>query len=88
MPGRRPPERAEVTSSGIPAWLLVAYLVEPGGAEEDDDTVHGEGWTAQLVSGKRMIGRMAIGRVTVTIDGGAAKETRAVLRKKAQRGGG
>jgi hypothetical protein len=79
---------AEITFSGIPAWLLIAYLVEMGGTEKDVGTVHGEGWTARLASDKRKVGSIAIGRVTVTIEGVAGDETMAVLRKKAQRGGG
>jgi hypothetical protein len=84
----RPPVRAEITFGGIPAWLLTAYLVEMGGAEDGNETVRGERWTAKLASDKRRVGSIALGRVTVTIDGPAAEETMAVLRKKAQRGGG
>jgi hypothetical protein len=79
---------AQVTFSGIPAWLLVTYLVELGGAQDEEGTVRGDGWTARLVSRTAQLGGLVIGRVTVTIEGRAAEETMAGLRKKAQRGGG
>jgi len=82
------PAGAEITFSGVPAWLLIAYLVEMGGTEDGHEAVRGDRWTAKLASGRRKIGSIAIGRVTVTIEGAAAEETMAVLRKKAQRGGG
>lgn len=88
MPGRRPPERAEITFSGVPAWLLTAYLVELGGSEGDDGTVHGEGWAARLTAEKAAVGSIALGRVTVSIEGAGAEATMTALRKKAQRGGG
>ncbi len=67
---------------------MIAYLVEMGGTEDGNEVVRGAGWAAKLASGRRKIGSIAIGRVTVTIEGAAAEETMAVLRKKAQRGGG
>jgi hypothetical protein len=79
---------AEVTFSGVPAWLLADYLVELGGTQDEPGTVRGAGWTARLVSSERKVGRLSLGRVTVTIEGGGAEETMAALRKKAQRGGG
>jgi len=88
LEGRRPPAGAEITFSGVPAWLLIAYLVEMGGGEDGNEVVRGDRWTARLTSGRRKVGSIAIGRVTVTIEGAAAEETMAVLRKKAQRGGG
>ena len=77
-----------VTFSGVPAWLLTAYLVELGGAEGDDGTVHGEGWAARLTAEKAAVGSIALGRVSVTIEGVRSDEIMAILRKKAQRGGG
>lgn len=78
----------EVTFGGVPAWLLVAYLEELGGERHGEDTVRGEGWTATLVRSKGGRGGITVGQVTVTIEGQAAEETMAALRKKAQRGGG
>ncbi len=79
---------AEATFSGVPAWLLAAYLIELGGAQKEDGGVRGEGWTARLVPDKTRVGGFQVGRVTVSIEGPAAGETLAALRRKAQRGGG
>jgi hypothetical protein len=78
----------QVTFSGVPGWLLVAYLVEMGGTDRDDGSVRGEGWTARLAAYKAKVGSIALGRVNVTIKGVRSDEAMAVLRKKAQRGGG
>jgi hypothetical protein len=78
----------EITFTGVPAWLLAIYLVEMGGEKDESGTVRGEGWTAKLEASKSRIGSFALGRVTVTIEGGRAAETMAALRKKAMRGGG
>ncbi len=77
-----------VTFSGVPAWLLTAYLVELGGAEEDDGTIHGEGWSARLVAQKAAVGSIVLGQVQVMIEGVRSDEVMSVLRRKAQRGGG
>jgi hypothetical protein len=79
---------AEVTFSGMPAWLLVAYLEELGGTREGEDEVADERWSARLVRSKGGRGSIKIGRVTVTIEGEEAEGTMEALRKKAQRGGG
>lgn len=80
--------RVEVTFSGIPVWLLAAYLVEMGGTQDEEGLVRGDGWTARLVFRRDSVGSLSIGRVTVGIQGRAAEEVLATLRKKAQRGGG
>ncbi len=78
----------EATFGGVPAWLLAIYLVELGGAQDGEEVVRGDGWEARLAPHPRTPGTFAIGRVTVTIEGAAAEETLAALRKKAMRGGG
>ena len=49
----RPSVRAEVTLSGVPAWLLAAYLEELGGIQDEAGGVRGEGWTAALAPRRR-----------------------------------
>ncbi len=78
----------QVTFGGVPAWLLTAYLVELGGAEDGAGRLRGEGWTATLAEVAPEPGALRVGRVTVTIEGPAAAETMAALRRKAMRGGG
>ncbi|HSP54241.1 MAG TPA: DUF1952 domain-containing protein [Dehalococcoidia bacterium] len=73
---------------GVPAWLLLEYLVELGGHRDDDGTVGGEGWRARLDARPKPAGGLSIGRVTVTIDGPESAQVMARLREKAQRGGG
>ena len=80
----------QATFGGVPAWLLIAYLEELGGIEDEDEDgdVTGPGWVAGLASRSDSVGGFRIGRVTVTIEGPAAEEAMAALRLKAQRGGG
>ncbi len=78
----------EATFSGVPGWLLAAYLVEQGGIQEGEATVRGDGWLATLATAKTRVGAVAIGRVIVRISGPRADQALAALRKKAQRGGG
>lgn len=81
-------EPIAITFGGVPAWLLRTYLVELGGTAGGDRTVTGPGWTARLDARSHGAGHIRIGRVTVSIEGPAAAETMAALRRKAQRGGG
>lgn len=80
--------REEALFTGVPAWLLVDYLVQLGGANGRDGSITGEGWTAQVTAIPRAQGSLALGQVTVTIAGPRAAEAMADLRVKARRGGG
>ena len=75
----------QVVFGGMPAWLLEAYLVELGG-RSDGGGVAGDGWRATLASARDP--GIAIGRVTVTVEGEHAQRVVEDLRRKAQRGGG
>jgi hypothetical protein len=72
----------------MPGWLLADYLVDLGGDRVGDDRVVGDGWSATLERHERPAGSLTIGRVTVTIEGPEADGIMALLRAKAQRGGG
>ncbi len=77
----------QVVFGGMPAWLLEAYLVELGGRSEGEGgAVAGDGWRATLASARGT--GIAIGRVTVTVEGEHAQRVVEALRRKAQRGGG
>ncbi|MDE3094395.1 MAG: DUF1952 domain-containing protein [Chloroflexota bacterium] len=78
----------QVVFGGMPAWLLEAYLVELGGRSDGKGgAVAGDGWRATLASAGGGSG-IAIGRVTVTVEGEHAQRVVEGLRRKAQRGGG
>jgi len=81
-------ERQERVFGGVPAWLLVEYLVELGGQKSDERSIEGPGWTATATAAPRPAGGMGIGRVTVTIEGREAERVMEELRRKALRGGG
>lgn len=76
----------EAIFGGIPAWLLADYLVELGGVRDGDGLVHGDGWRATLMAASA--DRLAIARITVSIDGPRAAAVLEQLRVKARRGGG
>ncbi len=67
----------ERTVTGVPLWLLRAYLVDAGGAARDDHAVTGDGWHATLEqSDDHVIGSLRVGRVCVVVRGDDAAVTR------------
>lgn len=81
-------ERQERVFGGVPAWLLVEYLVELGGEETDSTSVRGPGWSATVAALPGPAAAFSIGRVAVTIAGPEAERVMQELRQKALRGGG
>jgi hypothetical protein len=81
----------EETITGIPLWLLRAYLEELGGHAEVDGRVTGAGWAAYLAPAPPCaVGSLRVGRVRLALRGNpeTLRALRVALDKKLLRGGG
>jgi hypothetical protein len=77
--------------TGIPLWLLAAYLIDLGGVEHGPGEIEGPGWRARLTPAEDFRrGSLVVGQVNLALDGDADALARlnTALEKKLLRGGG
>jgi hypothetical protein len=60
----------ETQVHGVPLWLLRDYLQDQGGVVQTDETLHGDGWQAELRKLPPVqIGSLRVGRVELKLHG-------------------
>ncbi len=77
--------------TGIPLWLLRAYLEELGGRSSAEGLLRGDGWQARLTQVEdHQIGSLRVGQVRLELDGEpeALDRVRRALEPKLVRAGG
>jgi hypothetical protein len=77
--------------TGIPLWLLAAYLIDLGGVACSAEEIDGPGWRARLTPAEDFQrGSLVVGQVNLALDGDADALARlkTALEKKLLRGGG
>jgi len=77
--------------TGIPLWLLRAYLEELGGRSSAEGRLQGDGWHARLTQVEDyQIGSLRVGQVRLELDGEAeaVERVRQALEPKLMRAGG
>lgn len=93
--GSSPESHERLRYNGIPAWVLMRYLVELGGrpieSSEPDLIVQGESWSARIRElPDRVVGSIRLASVEVTLRGDAATVATLAeaLAVRTRRGGG
>ncbi len=82
------------TLNGIGPWLVIIYLTEFGGVEEEPGVIVGDGWQAHVWAGAPFrVGALTLGVTEVAISGTdagrpAVLSTAAAFEKKVLRAGG
>lgn len=75
----------------VPDWLMVEYLTDLGGVEEEKHVIRGEGWSATITKAEpKHIGSLVVGGATVEFSGDS-ETLEALFEKlhwKTLRGGG
>ena len=77
--------------TGVPLWLLRAYLEELGGRPDADGLLRGDGWQARLAQVEDyQIGSLRVGQVRLELDGQAeaVDRVRRALEPRLMRAGG
>jgi len=77
--------------TGVPLWLLRAYLEELGGQPGADGLLRGDGWQARLTQVEDyQIGSLRVGQVRLDLDGEAEAvgRVRRALEPRLMRAGG
>ncbi len=77
--------------TGVPLWLLRAYLEELGGWPGADGLLRGDGWHARLTQVEDyQIGSLRVGQVRLELDGEveAVGRVRQALEPRLMRAGG
>ena len=81
----------ECVVTGVPLWLLRAYLEELGGRPGADGLLRGDGWQARLTQVEvYQIGSLRVGQVRLELDGQveAVDRVRQALEPRLMRAGG
>lgn len=81
----------ERTLRSLPVWLLQEYLIELGGKLEEDGSVHGHGWRAQIRQlDDFQVGSLKVGQVHLKVKAvdDVVDDLMPVLEKKLLRAGG
>jgi hypothetical protein len=81
----------ERTLRSLPVWLLQEYLLELGGKLEEDGSVRGNGWKAQIRElDDFQVGSLKVGQVRLEVKAAddVADDLMPVLEKKLLRAGG
>ena len=81
----------QLVVTGVPLWLLRAYLEELGGRPGADGLLRGDGWQARLTQVEDYeIGSLRVGQVRLELDGEAEAvgRVRKALEPRLMRAGG
>jgi hypothetical protein len=81
----------ERTLRSLPVWLLQEYLIELGGKLDEDGSVLGNGWRAQIRQlDDFQVGSLKVGQVHLKVKAvdGVVDDLMPVLEKKLLRAGG
>lgn len=94
-PAEKPEEFAlRYTLNGIGPWLVIIYLTEIGGVEEEPGVIVGDGWRAHVWAGAPFrLGALTLGVTEVALSGTDARRqavssAAAAFEKKVLRAGG